>query len=86
YTEFLAATLETGGKEVTDERLAEAFDLLDMDDSGSISKENLLEFLGKDSKGYNVTKLIAEADEDGTGTINLHEFCNHMRKRCGRKQ
>ncbi|CAM9531052.1 unnamed protein product [Ectocarpus sp. 12 AP-2014] len=80
YTEFLAATLETGGKEVTDERLAEAFDLLDMDDSGSISKENLLEFLGKDSKGYNVTKLIAEADEDGTGTINLHEFCNHMRK------
>ncbi|CAM9965868.1 unnamed protein product [Ectocarpus sp. 4 AP-2014] len=80
YTEFLAATLETGGKEVTDERLAEAFDLLDMDDSGFISKENLLEFLGKDSKGYNVTQLIAEADEDGTGAINLHEFCNHMRK------
>ncbi|CAM9417639.1 unnamed protein product [Ectocarpus sp. 6 AP-2014] len=80
YTEFLAATLETGGKEVTDERLAEAFDLLDMDDSGSISKENLLEFLGKDSKGYDVTQLIAEADEDGTGAINLHEFCNHMRK------
>ncbi|CBN76109.1 n/a [Ectocarpus siliculosus] len=81
YTEFLAATLETGGKEMTDERLAEAFDLLDMDDSGSISKENLLEFLGKDSKGYDVTQLIAEADEDGTGAINLHEFCNHMRKR-----
>lgn len=50
YTEFLAATLETDGKEVTDERLAEAFDQLDMDDSGSISWENLVEFLGKDSK------------------------------------
>lgn len=50
YTEFLAATLETDGKEVTDERLAEAFDQLDMDDSGVISTENLEEFLGKDSK------------------------------------
>lgn len=35
-------------------------------------------------KGYDVTQLIAEADEDGTGSINLSEFCNHMRKRCGR--
>lgn len=50
YTEFLAATLETDGKEVTDDRLAEAFDQLDMDDSGFISRENLVEFLGKDSK------------------------------------
>lgn len=50
YTEFLAATLETDGKEVTDDMLAEAFDQLDMDDSGFISTENLQEFLGKDSK------------------------------------
>lgn len=50
FTEFLAATLETGGKEVTDDRLAEAFDQLDMDDSGFISRQNLEEFLGKDSK------------------------------------
>lgn len=32
-------------------------------------------------QGYDVTKLIAEADEDGNGAINLQEFCNHMRKR-----
>ena len=32
-------------------------------------------------KGYNMTQLIAEADEDGTGGINLQEFCAHMRKR-----
>lgn len=50
YTEFLAATLETDGKEVTDDMLAEAFDQLDMDDSGFISTENLQEFLGKESK------------------------------------
>lgn len=28
-----------------------------------------------------MTQLIAEADEDGTGGINLQEFCTHMRKR-----
>lgn len=50
FTEFLAATLEADGKEVTDERLAEAFGQLDMDDSGFISRQNLEEFLGKDSK------------------------------------
>ncbi|CAM9316289.1 unnamed protein product, partial [Laminaria digitata] len=48
YTEFLAATLETDGKQVADERLAEAFDQLDMDDSGHISRDNLMEFLGRD--------------------------------------
>lgn len=63
YTEFLAATLETDGREVTDERLAEAFDQLDMDDSGFISKENLVEFLGKDSK---VRRLPIAARRFGT--------------------
>ena len=35
---------------MADERLAEAFDQLDMDDSGHISRDNLMEFLGRDSK------------------------------------
>jgi Ca2+-binding EF-hand superfamily protein len=33
YTEFLAATLETQGM-IEERRLAEAFDLMDSDDSG----------------------------------------------------
>lgn len=37
--------------------------------------------LGK--QGYDVKQLIAEADEDGNGVINLQEFCTHMRKRYG---
>ena len=38
YTEFVAATLELHGR-VEEKRLAEAFDLMDDDDSGYISKE-----------------------------------------------
>ena len=35
YTEFLAATIEAQGV-ISEERLAEAFDRLDSDDSGAI--------------------------------------------------
>lgn len=38
YTEFIAATLDLHGR-VEEKRLAEAFDLMDDDDSGYISKE-----------------------------------------------
>lgn len=38
YTEFLAATLEALGM-IEEERLAEAFDRLDSDDSGYISSD-----------------------------------------------
>ena len=39
YTEFLAATIEARGV-IAEERLAEAFDRIDSDDTGQISKEN----------------------------------------------
>lgn len=48
YTEFLASTLETAGEKLAEERLAEAFNQLDMDDTRHISKANLIEFLGRD--------------------------------------
>lgn len=45
YTEFLAATLETKGS-IEEYRLAEAFDQMDSDDSGYISRDNLRQLLG----------------------------------------
>jgi calcium-dependent protein kinase len=44
YTEFLAAALETQGT-IEEYRLAEAFDLIDDEDSGYISHENLRKIL-----------------------------------------
>jgi Ca2+-binding EF-hand superfamily protein len=46
YTEFLAAAIETQGI-IEEYRLAEAFDLMDTDDKGYISRDNLRQILGE---------------------------------------
>jgi serine/threonine protein kinase len=66
YTEFIAATLEAHGF-VEEERIAEAFDRLDTDNSGFISKENLLDFLGEDATMRDVEGLMKDADIDNDG-------------------
>lgn len=66
YTEFIAATLEAQGQ-VEEERIAEAFDRLDVDGSGNISKEDMLEFLGEDATIEDVEKMLKFADLDNDG-------------------
>jgi len=71
YTEFLAATLQMNGR-LEEKRLAEAFDHIDDDDSGFISKENLVKLLGENSS--TIEKLITEGDITGDGRISFEEF------------
>ena len=66
YTEFIAATLEAQGN-IEEERIAEAFDRLDSDDSGFISRQNLMEFLGHEATSQEIQDLINEIDKDGDG-------------------
>ena len=73
YTEFLAATLETQGA-IEEYRLAEAFDALDSDDSGYISRENLRNILGSRSDEKLIDQLIAEADFRKDGRVSYEEF------------
>lgn len=73
YTEFLAATLEAHGH-IEEERLAEAFDRLDSDDSGFITKANLKEMLGTEYTSSAASALIAEADVNNDGRISWDEF------------
>ena len=73
YCEFLAATIEAQGA-ISEERLAEAFDRLDSDDSGYISKENLREFLGDDLPQEEIDEIIREADITKDGKISYAEF------------
>ena len=66
YTEFIAATLETQGR-IEQERIAEAFDRLDTNHSGFISKSNLRQFLGSHVESSHIDAIIAEGDEDHDG-------------------
>jgi len=73
YTEFLAATIEAQGA-ISEERLAEAFDRLDSDDSGYISAENLAEILGEDFPREDIDEIIQEADLTKDNRISYSEF------------
>jgi Ca2+-binding EF-hand superfamily protein len=73
YTEFLAATIEAQGA-ISEERLAEAFDRLDSDDSGYISAENLAEILGKDFPKDEINEIIQEAGVTKDNLISYSDF------------
>jgi calcium-dependent protein kinase len=73
YTEFLAATIEARGA-ISEERLAEAFDRMDSDDSGYISTENLKEMFGDDFPEEEIEAIIKEVDPTKNGKISYSEF------------
>lgn len=73
YTEFIAATIEAHGA-ISEERLAEAFDRLDSDDSGYISAANLIEILGQKIPREEIDEIIAEADLTKDNQISYGEF------------
>jgi hypothetical protein len=79
YTEFLAATIEAHGH-IEEDRVAEAFDRIDSDDTNYISKKNLREVLGKDCSAAEIDAVMKGADTNGDGKISYKEFLNAFRK------
>lgn len=77
YKEFLAAVSESQGL-ITMERLGEAFDRIDSDGKGHISKEDLELILGKDHDQELVKQMIEEADFKKNGQIDYEEFLRLM--------
>ena len=79
YSEFVSATLNRQ-QLLSKERLEIAFKAFDLDGSGTITATELKEVLGKthnyDDEMWN--KLIAEADLNGDGVIDLPEFTRMM--------
>ena len=59
--EFLAATIETHGA-ISEDSIAEAFDLMDTDDSGYISTKNLRDMLGDQMPAEFIQNIILEAE------------------------
>lgn len=77
YNEFLAAVVESQGL-ITMERLADAFDRLDGDEKGYLSKEDLKKLLGTDYNEEKVNRMIDEADYKKNGQIDYDEFLRLM--------
>ena len=73
YVEFLAATIEAQGA-ISEERLAEAFDRLDSDDSGYITTDDLHEFLGDKIAEEDINTIIKEAEVTHDNRISYSEF------------
>lgn len=73
YYEFLAATIEAHG-EITEQRLADAFDRLDCDDSGYITVDNVRQFLGDAAPQSYLDRVVSEADQDPDMKIHYDEF------------
>lgn len=81
YIEFLAASLEAHDL-VKEDDLADAFDRMDSDDSGSISVDNLKGLLGKSVDSLDrgsVQAMIDQADLKHNGKIDFEEFLVLMR-------
>ena len=78
YPEFLAATLHQAQLERED-NMARAFAKFDADGSGSITKKELAQGLRETGvTPAEVNAIVEEADADGDGEIDYHEFCAMM--------
>ncbi len=75
----MASTLEVHGR-ITEERLAEAFDRIDSDDTGYITRQNLRDILGSDFSQEKVDQFIKTADFDGDDKISFEEFMEFFNK------
>mmetsp|Transcript_890 Transcript_890/g.2052 ORF Transcript_890/g.2052 Transcript_890/m.2052 type:complete len:739 (+) Transcript_890:87-2303(+) len=84
YTEFLAASLDK--KHYAEEKVCwAAFQVFDRDNSGEITREELVKVLDDSTvamvMGSNATeRVMQECDKDNDGTISFEEFMKMMRR------
>ncbi|CAD6212479.1 unnamed protein product [Miscanthus lutarioriparius] len=68
--------------------IKEAFDLFDIDGSGTIDAKELnvaMRALGFEMTPEQISQMIAEVDKDGSGTIDFDEFVDMMTDKMGER-
>eukprot|EP00164_Ancoracysta_twista_P008958 GFYU01013112.1.p1 GENE.GFYU01013112.1~~GFYU01013112.1.p1 ORF type:complete len:158 (+),score=53.99 GFYU01013112.1:62-535(+) len=73
----------SGTMDDVEQELRGMFDMIDADGSGVIDQEemkDLLRMLGMEASASDVEKLLKEADEDQSGTVDFGEFMSIMTK------
>jgi calcium-dependent protein kinase len=78
YTEYLAACIDEK-QFLEDKRVIEAFHKLDLDNSGSITRENLKELFGDQCTDEAIDRILADADFSKNGVIDLDDFRKVLR-------
>jgi calmodulin len=81
FPEFMNIMAKRGKEGDTEEELIEAFKVFDKDGNGFISAAELrhvMTNLGEKLTDDEVDEMIKEADTDGDGQINYHEFVKMM--------
>lgn len=78
YEEFLAATVNMSNVH-TDEKMMRAFAHFDSDNSGYITKDELVVGLKEyGNTDWQIEQIIREVDKDQDGRIDYEEFCDMM--------
>ncbi|EOO00672.1 putative calmodulin protein [Phaeoacremonium minimum UCRPA7] len=74
FVEMMARKVKAGDIE---EELKEAFKVFDRDNSGTISAAELRQVMlsiGENLTSEEIDEMVREADKDGNGSIDYHEF------------
>ncbi len=80
YSEFMIANLDKS-KLLKEERLKEAFELFDVDKSGTITIDEIKKILGCNAEEIDEAEwkqIVEEVDENGDGEISFDEFQKMM--------
>ena len=78
YTEFIAATVQESNYNKK-EKIFEAFSMFDKDNSGFITKDEILNALkAQKSQEKEIEKYIQDVDKNGDGKIDYKEFVELM--------
>ena len=65
---------------LAEDKVHEAFNKLDLDHTGKITKENLHQLMGDGTDSEALDRIMKEADYANNGYIDLEEFQKMMRQ------
>ena len=78
YTEFISAAIEES-QYLKEERLLDLFKMLDKDQSGKISKDDIKKALNNENiEEEELKQFIVKFDLDGDGEVDYNEFITNM--------